>query len=119
MWQRDAAKERMWRRHVAHWRRSGLSVRAYCASEGLSEPSFYNWRRTLATRDREVKKRRGPRRRSVPAFVPVHVLSDVATSTSRSLVEVALANGRLLRVGTGFDAQVVRQLLVLLEEPAC
>ena len=34
-------KERFWRRHVEAWRNSGESVRAYCAAQMLSEPSFY------------------------------------------------------------------------------
>jgi hypothetical protein len=33
------------------FRASGLSARAFCAREGLAEPSFYSWRRTLAERD--------------------------------------------------------------------
>jgi hypothetical protein len=35
-----SAKERYWRGHVAAWRRGGRSVRDYCRSHGLSEPSF-------------------------------------------------------------------------------
>jgi len=115
-WQRDAAKERTWRRHVARWQRSGLSIRDYCVSEGLREANFYAWRRTLADRDRQAA-RRG--RSSIPAFVPIHVVNDGATSPPRGAVEVVLANGRVLRVGAAFDPQVVRQLLALLEEPAC
>jgi len=116
-WQRDGAKERAWRRHVAGWRRSGLTVRAYCVAEGLPEANFYAWRRTLAERDRQAARR--GRDSSIAAFVPVRVVSDVTPSTSRSLFEVVLANGRVLRLGADVDLQVVRQLLALLEEPAC
>ena len=49
--QRNHAKEQHWRRQVAGWRRSGDSVRAYCQAHGLSEQSFYQWRRVLAQRD--------------------------------------------------------------------
>ena len=45
--QRDSIKERRWRGHLAAWRRSGQSVRSFCAAQGLSEPSFYSWRRVL------------------------------------------------------------------------
>ena len=48
---RDVEKERRWRRHVARQARSQQSVRAYCAAAGISEPSFYAWRRELAKRD--------------------------------------------------------------------
>ena len=49
--ERLSSKERFWRRMVRQWRKSGLSVRAFCAERGLSEPSFYAWRRTFAERD--------------------------------------------------------------------
>ena len=116
-WQRDGAKERTWRRHVSRWQRSGLSIRAYCAAEGLAEGNFHAWRRTLAERDRQAARR--GRQTPMPAFVPVQVVGDVTTSTSRSLFEVVLANGRVLRIGADADLNVVRQLLALLEEPAC
>jgi len=116
-WQRDAAKERSWRRHVARWQRSGRSIRDYCAAEGLAEANFYAWRRTLAARDHQARRR--GRRTATPAFVPVRVVNGEATSPGHSPVEVVCANGRVLRVGGDFDPQVVRQLLALLEEPAC
>jgi hypothetical protein len=116
-WERDQAKERTWRWHVAGWRRSGLTVRAYCADQGLPEANFYAWRRTLAERDRQAARR--GRQTPMPAFVPVQVVSDVTTSTSHSPFEVVLANGRVLRIGADADLNVARQLLALLEEPAC
>lgn len=120
-WRRDVGKERAWRRHLAGWQRSGMTIRDYCAAEGLAEHNFHAWRKTLAGRDRQ-KSQRAKRSRSgvaLPAFVPIHVVNDGATSSSLGAVEVLLANGRVLRVGAGFDPQVVRQLLALLEEPAC
>lgn len=50
---RDLGKERLWRRLVRLWRRSGRTVREFCAEHQVSEPSFYAWRRTLAERDRQ------------------------------------------------------------------
>jgi len=46
-------------------------------------------------------------------------VNDRTTATASSAVEVVCANGRVLRVGADFDPEVVRQLLALLEEPAC
>lgn len=120
-WQRDAAKERTWRRHITGWQRSGMTIRDYCAAEGVAEYNFHAWRKTLAERDRQ-EAQRAKRSRStaaLPTFVPVHVVNDEATSAPHRAVEVLLANGRALRVGRDFDPEVVRQLLALLEEPAC
>ena len=32
-----------WRGHVAAWRQSDLTQRAYCAQHGLGERAFYRW----------------------------------------------------------------------------
>ena len=120
---RDCGKERFWRRTLRQWRRSGLSVRAFCAEHGLAEPSFYAWRRIVAQRDQEsarvrAKPERGSLRRAVPAnddapvFVPLRVI-DVATQVA---LEVVLERGRVVRILRGFDAATLRQLLAVLEE---
>jgi transposase-like protein len=48
---RSRAKERFWREHVARQAAGGLSVREYCRRHGITEPSFYAWRRKLAVRN--------------------------------------------------------------------
>ena len=71
----DLAKVRYWRQHLRRWRSSGLGVRAYCRAEGLSEPSFYAWRRLLTARRQpaETATRRRRTLSATPAFVPVLV----------------------------------------------
>jgi transposase-like protein len=81
---------------LARWKCSGLSVRAFCQAEGVSVPSFYGWRRKLDQADREN-----------PAFLPVHVVTEEAEEakepTTRG-IEIVLANGRCLRIGSGFES---------------
>lgn len=121
--QRSGSKEEFWRRMVRGWRRSGLSVRAFCRRHGLAEPSFYAWRRTLAQRDAAPPT-------AAPAFLPVRVIAE--PSTPRAPVaepaaeggvplELVLGSGRRLRVGVGFDGPTLQRLLALLEEgqPCC
>src|SRR5262245_45443401 len=125
---RDPDKERYWRPLLRRWRRSGLTGRAFCARHRLSEPSFYAWRREIARRDQEAANARHGRPRTapppaterpaaaaaVPAFLRVR-LADAAPAPGA--IEVLLAQGRRLRVAPGFDADLLRQLLHLLEEP--
>jgi len=129
---RDMAKERYWRRMLRQWRGSGLTGRDFCGEQGLSEPSFYAWRREIGRRDQEKaaasKSARRPRAgRAVaaegpvagvaePAFVKVKVDGGVSPLPA---IEVVLSPGRVLRVRSGFDAELLRQLVRLLEEPAC
>ena len=42
---RDPRLEQFWRKTVAGWNKSGLSVRAYCARHHLRDANFYAWRR--------------------------------------------------------------------------
>lgn len=137
---RDRGKERFWRRHVAGWRRSGLSIRDYCRGQGLSEPSFYAWRRVLRERARqrgtgarqarmsagaEVEVRRGVSaadKRSAsatatpPVFVPVRLIEEARAS---SALEVVLRGGRVVRVPAGFAAAALRELVAVLEGLPC
>lgn len=40
-------KERYWQDLVNRQPRSGLSIREFCVQEGVSEPSFFGWRKKL------------------------------------------------------------------------
>lgn len=106
--QRDGAKERFWRRVVRPWQHSGLSVRAFCAQQGLAEPSFYHWRRTL-----------GERAAPDTTFVPVQVRTEEPEDNAGGAVELVLGDGRSLRLQPGFDAATVQRLLALLEGRPC
>ena len=101
---RDARKEQEWRHRLRQWQKSGLSVRAFCALHGLSQPSFYAWRREIQQRDA-----------AVDSFVSVQFVGQQEPSRT-SRFEVVLAGGRTLRVAPGFDPATLRQLLAVLEE---
>jgi hypothetical protein len=123
--QRDRVKVRRWREHLAAWRRSGQSVRAYCAAQGLSEPSFYSWRRVLTRCERRSGGRTAPSVRTVAAaalagespFVPVRLVED--TPPPAAAVEVVLRGGRVVRVAAGFSAQTLREVVAALEDLPC
>jgi len=103
---RNRGKEQFWRRAVARYQKSGLSVRAYCAEHGLSEPSFYGWRRELVRRD----QRRAELAAKPVAFMPVRVVSEPSAA-----IEIVLSNGSIVRVRPGFDATTLRQVLATVE----
>lgn len=104
---RDRKLERQWRRRLEEWQRSGLTGRAFCQQHGLSEPSFYGWRREIARRDGE----RAAAERQ-PAFVPVRVVAAEP-------IEVLVRGGRVVRVGPGFDAAQLRAVIQALEALPC
>jgi hypothetical protein len=126
---RDPTKEMFWRRVLRQWRRSGLTGRDFCAEQGLRETSFYAWRRELARRDREqqaatmkddLPARTATARPSAAAAPPTFVQLAIADDTALTpTIEVVLTQGRRVQVRPGFDAELLRQLLRLLEEPSC
>jgi hypothetical protein len=105
--QRDLHKEQQWRRWLRAWRASGWTVRAFCAEHGLSEQSFYAWRRTLSERDAEGA-----------LFVPVQVVAD-KPSVAAGALELVVSGNRTVLVRPGFDAATLRQLLAVLEDKPC
>jgi transposase-like protein len=125
--QRDRSKEQHWRQHVAAWRRSGQSVRAYCRAAGLAEPSFYSWRRVLAERatggaaptERGATRTAVPRARrggAVSPFVPVRLVAEAPPAAA---LEVVVRGGRVVRVPAGFAASTLRAVVAALEELPC
>ena len=82
-----------------------MSIRAWCERHGVSEPSFYFWRRELA-------QRREQRREARPQIVPVEVTPSVAGS--RCDLEIELPGQIRVRVNPGCNLDLLRQALALL-----
>ena len=113
-----------WQERLARWRQSGLSISEFCRREGVSPPSFYQWRKRLGT---------GPgvhRGRTVgrPVFLPVEI-ANAAEGSSRpaindsaeALVEITLQRGVMVRIGARVDESRLRGVLraVVAETSGC
>ena len=116
---RSMAKERFWRQQVSRQARSELTVREFCAQAGLSEPSFYAWRRALSQRNSgarlvEATALAEPSAaRSSANFLPVTIGPAAA-----GRIEVVLPSGLVIRVPAQ-DAAALRTVLELLEPRSC
>jgi Transposase len=125
---RSVQKEAHWREVIARQVASGVSVRRFCADEGIAEASFYAWRRELALRDREppaasqvleARSRqtgtRGTRSLATPPhpggeFIPLRLIEDPGT------LEVVHPGGCRVRIGGPVDAATLRQVLEIFDE---
>ena len=110
---RDEQKELFWRGVISEWRGSGQRIRQFCRERDLSEGLFYSWRRELIRRDQALRpaaERRRPRPAARP-FVEVCVPATLAGA----VYEVVCCSGRIVRVSGLFDAQVVSQLVSVVE----
>jgi hypothetical protein len=107
----NADKEQFWLDHVRRWQVSQLTVRQFCRRHRLREGNFYAWRRVLL--------RRGllDNAPNAPAFVKLAVDREPPAPTTP--VEIVLSERRVVRVRAGFDADLLLQLVQLLEEPGC
>lgn len=103
---RCAKREQLWRKIIAAWQESGQSVRGFCRSRGLQEPSFYSWRRTLRQRDQQ---RGGTQQLK---FVPVRVVAD-------AVLEIVLPSGLVVRAPATADASAVATLVAGLRAASC
>ena len=114
---RSAAKARAWRERIAQWRASGLGVRAFCTRHQLSEPSFYAWRRELASRAKGTSVRRKATKRAArPTFAAVELIVPDSMSGA---VEIRLRTGQILRADADVDAEHLARLASALERASC
>jgi transposase-like protein len=97
-----AALRRVWEGRFRRFACGGLTVAAFCEQEGVSTPSFYQWRRRLRESEQQAPgvtaKRRQPRPRTPQVFVPVRV------APAASAVQMRLPNGVELAVPAGDTA---------------
>jgi hypothetical protein len=107
---RDPVKEKYWRGLLRQWRRSGLTAREFCGQRAISQPSFYAWRRQIALRDQQATTPQA----TTPMFVKLAVEAETPFA-----IEIVLADGRLLRVHSGCNTELLHQVLRLMEEPSC
>jgi hypothetical protein len=95
---RTVTKADQWREWIAEQERSGWSARRFCKERGLSEGSFYAWRKRL--------REQGPVR-----FALVERGAQRSAPAGEATLELVLATGERLRIGAGVDAPTLRTVL--------
>src|SRR5215470_18724801 len=82
------SKRDEWVERIAAQQRSGMSVKQFCKEQGLTEYSFYAWRKRL--------QEQGPVR-----FALVERSARRQERTAEPIMELVLATGERLRIGPG------------------
>lgn len=102
----DSVKRRLWQQRLRRFEEGRLTIAAFCQQEGVSVPSFYQWRRILGRTATGAGRHPRPTPSFVrssaigrPAFVPVEVVR--ATT-----IEIHLPNGARLTVPAGDQASL-------------
>lgn len=94
----DSRKTREWRRRMERFQKAGQSVAEFCRQEGVSAPSFYQWRKRLAEQPRPAEEAAG--------FRPVRLVGSAT-------VAVQLPGGTQLHVPTS-ERRTLRLVIDLL-----
>jgi len=92
------AKVDQWRERIAEHGHSGLSVKEFCKERGLTECSFYAWRKRLRSNE--------PVR-----FALVERGSAPEAPATDARLELVFASGERLRIGSGVDGATLRTVL--------
>ena len=113
---------RKWRGVIEQQQVSGLSVAAFCRSNGVAASSFFAWKRRLAPSAVNVSA-------TLPAYAPATTPTDASTNSFPGFVEatlspirsgaaaiqVRLRGGRRLLVGRGFDRDLLAEVVAFFE----
>jgi transposase len=93
--------EAVWRERLRRFSKSGVTVGDFCRTEGVSAPSFYQWRKRLAKRNRQRRRREKQPKES---FVPLRLTAEATDAHAEPLVEIHLPNGVRVLVPGGDTA---------------
>ena len=87
-----------WAERIAAQQRSGMWVKQFCKERGLTECSFYAWRKRL--------QEKGPVR-----FALVDRSARRQERDAEASLELVLETGERLRIGRGVDSATLRAVL--------
>jgi len=98
MGKKMSARSEYWRERIAEQESSGMSVQRFCEEQGLTEQSFYVWRKRL-------------RKQQPMRFALVDTgLARQQRATEPDL-ELVLATGERLRIGAAVNPTALRRVL--------
>ncbi len=100
---KSSARSDYWRDLLQQQSASGQSVSAFCSKRGLTEQSFYFWKKRLS--------------KQAPVSFSLVAANEFVDKRSTSL-ELELGSGQRLRIPMGVDAATLRTVLSVLREPA-
>jgi transposase-like protein len=90
------SKRECWSKLIAEQQTSRQPVRPFCRERGITEPSFYYWRKRL-------------RKNGTVRFALLE--TKAATADAAPTIELVLSTGERLRIGNGVDAATLRLVL--------
>jgi len=108
--QAKSNKERrqFWRMVIETWQDSGMSISKFCKAEGLSEGTFYNWRKKLSG---ARSQRNEPAEPSPSAFIEIAM-----PKSNHAALELVLSSGNTLRISSAADNKTLSNVISVLRQ---
>ncbi len=103
-------KELRWRDALRRQASSGLSIRKFCVNEGISQPSFYAWRRKIRERDGSGTRSGKSCLGNGGAFIPLKLIDSAGT------MEILHSHGCQVRITGEINTVALKQVLDVLDE---
>ncbi len=101
-------RRQFWRMVIETWQDSGISISKFCKAEGLSEGTFYNWRKKLFgvhSRQNELADQ------SPSAFIEVAM-----PNRHHAALELVLSSGNTLRISSTADNKTLSNVISVLRQ---
>jgi len=98
--QRTGSRSNEWGDRIVEQERSGTSVKQFCKERGLTECSFYAWRKRLRQQPEPVRF----------ALVERHAARR-QEGVGQASLELVLPTGARLRISAGVDSMTLRTVL--------
>ena len=110
----DPVKEKFWRRQISDFAASGMTLRDFCRSRGLSDKNFSNWRKRLSLKDAAAREAED----SSLDFAEVKMVEQPGVENGTQLssaisMEVVVRNGVVLRVAEGCSTKLLSSVFSL------
>ena len=96
IWEVSETRRKSWSKVIAEQQKSGQPVQPFCRERGITEPSFYYWRKRL-------------REDGTVRFAQLE--TKVANADATAAIELVLSTVERLRIGNGVDAATLRLVL--------
>ena len=102
------ATRRLWGERLERFARANQTVAQFCAAEGISEPSFYAWKRTLSGEAKSPDP-------VTPTLVPIRL----TPSPDGPPIEMVFPSGAVLRFPTDTRPEVIAAVVHAVEGRPC
>src|ERR1700729_2928380 len=99
--QRSTSRIDYWREQVSQQERSELPVKQFCDTHGITEQSFYMWRKRL-------------RKQPSVRFALVETTPGEQVQAGDASMELIFCKGERLRIGRGTDLALLRRVVEVL-----